>query len=152
MTVIGAAVLAAILLYLVRTYSAHWRSVASRYAGTSRQSLIASKFPEHVVITGRAFQSYVPLTVGVHEDGLSLKLIWPLSLACPALLLPFEKVTCRQTGWFLNTRSFALRPALLDVDIVVDEKLWNWISARSPLTSSYAQEAMEAASGEQRRT
>ena len=142
-TLLGAAVFAGLVTWLVQAHSAMWRRVASAYAGRSDDAVLARKFPEQVLIAGHgiAFRSYVPVTVRIHEKGISLTLWLPFSLACPPLFLPFDEMSCRRTDWYLNAPSFAIRLARAEVDVIVGDSLWNWIESNSELRLSYAVDA-----------
>ena len=141
-TLLGTGVMLGLYAWLVHAYSVMWRTVASSYADGYRYSALARKFPEQVVIAGRGlkFHNYVPLTVGIHEKGISLRLLPPFSLACAPLFLPFEDMSCRRTDWFLNHDVFAIRLAKVDVDIIVQRQLWDWLQSNSELALSYAKD------------
>ena len=142
-TLLGAAVLSGILAFLLRANSRMWRIVASAYAANSPHPVLARKSFEQVLIAGSglAFRNYVPLTVGVHEKGISLRLLPPFSLQCPPLFLPFSDMTCRRTDWFLSHDVFAIKLAEVDVDIIVSHRLWTWMQSQCGLELSYARVA-----------
>lgn len=139
-TLFGSSVLFGLLAFLLRAHSRMWRTLASEYAGGSPQTVLASKPFEQVVIAGHglAFRNYVPLTIGIHEKGISLRLWPPFSLQCPPLFLPFDQMKCRRTDWFLNDESFAIRLSKVDADIIVGQRLWGWIQSETDLGLSYA--------------
>jgi len=142
-TLFGTAVFAMLLTWIVRANAAMWGVIAASYADSSPRPVIARRFPEQVVIAagGLAFRSYVPLTVRIHAEGISLRLLPPFSLSCPPLFLPFPEMTCRRTDWYLNAPSFAMRLARADADIILTEELWNWIRSNTDLTLSYGSDA-----------
>ncbi len=141
-TLLGAAVLAGIVNFLLRAHSRMWRIVASSYAADFPHPVLARKSFEQALIAGGglAFRNYVPLTVGIHEKGMSLRLLPPFSLQCPPLFLPFDEMSCRRTDWFLSHDVFAIKLARVDVDIIVSHRLWSWIQSQCGLELSYARD------------
>lgn len=130
----GIAVFFGLIYYALKSNAHMWSLVAADYA--AKQGLppaIASKAWEDVVIAGSGvlkFRKYLPLTVRIHETGLSLTALAPLAPIQPTLFLPFEDIAVRPTYWYINAESYALRLAgLNEPEIIVHDRLMDWLRA-----------------------
>lgn len=133
--VFGFVVLAGLLRFAFLANARRWRRVSSCYGGLPSGDGLASRFPEQVVINegGLKFLLYVPLTVGIHGQGISLRLLAPFSFGCPPIFLPFAELSAKPTWWYLSGKPWGLRAAKApDVEIIVSDKLWNWIQSNCP--------------------
>ena len=128
-TLVGLAVFFGAVWWALTTHAHLWRLVALSYR-TDKATLalgrLARKSPEQAILAKGAlsYRNYVPLTISIHEGGISLALYPPFSALCPPLLLPFSDMSVRSTSWYLNAQCYAIRMARAgDVDIIIDDRL-----------------------------
>jgi hypothetical protein len=130
----GWTVVVGILALVQRAGAYRWRIVASAYADRSPRPAVAEKRLQKVTIfgPGRLFSSYIPVTVRIHEDGLSLRLLPPFSIFHSPIFLPFGDLKVKASSWYLNAESWALLPSRSSgMEIIVDGQLFEWIRASS---------------------
>jgi hypothetical protein len=130
----GWAVFAGIFAMVQRTAAYRWRILASSYADGSRRPARAEKRLQKLTMfgPGRLFSSYMPVTVGIHEDGLSLRLLPPFSIFHTPLFVPFDDLQVKRSSWYLNAESFSLTPSRGNgIEIIIDGELFSWISSNS---------------------
>ena len=135
LSVFGAAVFLALMLWVARSHAHMWRRLASRYAGPRRKGAIATKL-ELFVIAERppgepfAYRQYAGLRLALHPDGISAWLIPipPLNLGCPPLFLPFAEMSVANTDWMLWDAPVALRMKRApELDIIIGRGTLGWI-------------------------
>lgn len=144
----GLLVLVALIRFALSLHGRQWRLVAERYGAAPGDPPRARRFPEMVVINagGLAFRRYVPLTVGIHARGISLKLAPGFSIGCPPIFLPFEDLSIRPSSWYVWGEAWGIRAAkAADVEIVVSDKFYDWMQAHSPDGTFEAARAREFA-------
>jgi hypothetical protein len=131
----GLLVLVALIRFALSLHGRQWRLVADLYGAAPGDPPRARRFPELVVMNagGLAFRRYVPLTVGIHARGISLRLSPGFSVGCPPIFLPFEELSIRPSSWYVWGEAWGIRAAKApDVEIVVSDKLYDWMQAHSP--------------------
>ena len=134
---IGAAVFIGLMIWVARSHSAMWRSLAIRYAGPRRGGAIATKL-EVFVIAERgaarpfAYRQYAGLRLALHPDGISAWLIPipPLNLGCKPLFLPLADMAVAETDWMLWSAPVALRMRHApELDVIIGRDTLAWIRA-----------------------
>jgi len=134
-SLVGFVVFVALIGFLLFTHGRMWRRVADAYGGSPRDAPHARRFPEQAVISGGglAFRRYVPLTVGIHDRGVSLRLAPVFSIGCPPVFLPFEELNIRPSSWYVWGEAWGIRAAKAgDIEIIVSDKLLDWMRAHCP--------------------
>jgi hypothetical protein len=114
-------------------FAGRWRYLAERYAadpGRPRerrglQSAVLLGLGGYNVLKGI-------LKVGVHDTGISLRILPPFNLFHKPLFVPFQEIEGWKTTWYLDSRSteLAFRRAP-DVKMVVPADLAEWIAGSS---------------------
>ncbi|MFN2377812.1 MAG: hypothetical protein ABR538_14855 [Candidatus Binatia bacterium] len=130
---VGLLVLVGLMRFALHTHGRLWRRVADHYGAPAPDASRVHRAPEQVVIFGGglAFRRFVPLRVGIHARGISLKLLPPFSFGCPPIYLRFDEMNVRPTSWYLLGESWAIRAAKApDIDIIVDGKLHDWLRSQ----------------------
>jgi len=137
----GFVVLVALIGFLLFTHGRMWRRVSDVYGAMPGDAPRARRFPEQAVMNGGglAFRLYVPMTVGIHDRGISLRLAPPFSVGCPPIFLPFEGMSIRPSSWYVWGKAFGIRAAKTsDIEIVVSDKLLDWMRIQCPDTEPIA--------------
>lgn len=132
---IGLVVLVGLLRFLLHTHGRMWRCVSDVYGASPGDPPRVRRFPEQAVISGGglAFRRYVPLTVGIHARGLSLKLAPPFSIGCPPIFLPFEDMNIRTSGWYVWGEAWGIRAAkTAHIEIVISSEFLDWMRTHCP--------------------
>ncbi len=141
-SLLGVAIFAAIMWWVVKAHSRMWRLVAERYSGVGRGPAIARKLETIVVtrrgalgsiVTGNANYRHYPGTVmTVTQQGLQLSQVPPLNVHCPWLILPFDQMELARTSWALWPEPFAIRMTNLpDIDIILGRDTVRWIRSKT---------------------
>lgn len=129
-SLLGITVFFGILWYAARSWALPWRLVSDAYETSALPPALATRSVQQVVIVGGglAFRKYVPVTVAIHDDGLSLvafAALWPF---CPKVFLPFAEMSVQRTSWYLDSGCHGIRMTRVEgVEIVVDDDLLGWI-------------------------
>ncbi|MGE0182769.1 MAG: hypothetical protein AB7F91_07870 [Parvularculaceae bacterium] len=100
----------ALLGFIYRRDAFRWRHLAEAYGGEWRRPL-KTRWLGNVVLYGRgvAFVSYPGIVLlGVHEDGIALRVLPPFSFFNPPLFIPFSDIRAWKTFWYLKARSVEL--------------------------------------------
>ena len=123
------------LYTLVLYRKAHfWRKLADIYGSDWRPAPMQKHMRQGALYgTGIAFQSYSGiLSIGVHPDGLALKVMLPFSAFHPPLFVPFKEISGWKQDWYLNGESTELsfRQAP-DVRFVLPAEDAHWIQDAS---------------------
>ena len=88
--------------YLAKTYARPWQKPISERWGNA---VLYGKFP-----VSKAYNGI--LKIGVHEDGFSLRVRFPLiSYFCEPLFIPFRDVRGWDQTWYLNSKTVELELA-----------------------------------------
>jgi hypothetical protein len=136
---VGLAVVAALLWWGARSHSRLWRAVAGAYGGRAAAPMVARRAPDTIVIARRgaappmadAHRVHAGASIAAHEDGLSLTLLPPLRIMCPALFLPYDEMRLEPTGWALWPNPFAIRMrGLPGIDLILAEDTVQWLGGR----------------------
>lgn len=141
-TALGIAVFLGLIWYVARVHSFQWRIAAKGYAGRPGSPPIATKAPESIVMTGRGrtklsrgdigFRVHHGVRIAVHDQGLALSLIPPLSIMCPPLFLPYEEMKVEPTWWALWPNPVAIRmKRAAEVDIILAQDTARWLRDHS---------------------
>jgi hypothetical protein len=128
--VFGLLVLVALLRFALVTHARMWRCVSDVYGASPGDPPNFRRFPEQVVISGGGlrFRRYVPLTVGIHAHGISLKLAPVFSIGCPPIFLPLDELSIRPSSWYVWGQAWGIRAAKADeFEIVVSDKFFDWM-------------------------
>jgi hypothetical protein len=132
---IGLVVLVGLLRFVLLAHGRMWRCVSDVYGASPGDPPRVRRFPEQAVISGGglAFRRYVPLTVGIHARGLSLKLAPPFSIGCPPIFLPFDEMNIRPSSWYVWGEAWGIRAAKADhIEIVIGNKFLDWMRTHCP--------------------
>lgn len=105
--------------YLERVYGRPWRTPIRERSGSA---VLYGKFP-----LSKAYNGIVKL--GVHGDGLSLRIVFPLiSLFCRPLFIPYRDICGWDQTWYLDAKTVELELAgAPEVKIVMPRKQVEWI-------------------------
>lgn len=131
----GLVVLVGLFRFLILTHGRMWRCVSDVYGASPGDPPRVRRFPEQAVLSGGglAFRRYVPLTVGIHARGISLKLAPPFSIGCPPIFLPFEEMNIRSSAWYVWGEAWGIRAVKADnIEIVVGDKFLDWMRTHCP--------------------
>ena len=138
-TLLGAAVLIALIAWIIHANAFMWRAVAARYQGDDGSPVLATKAIETVVVTKRgrpsgleagnlAFRNYAGVRMVLRRDGLALSIIPPFNIGTPPLFLPFDEMQLAETSWALWPQPCAIRMrGTPELDIIVDRSVARWI-------------------------
>lgn len=114
---IGLGVLVACFAIIRRISTSRWRRFADEF-GTDELPvpmqthtvailLISDKPSRELMATG--YQKFPPVVLGLHAQGLSLRVRWPFHLGCKPFILPYGGLRIQPTSWAdLAGRQYAL--------------------------------------------
>lgn len=113
--------------------NARWRRLARTYPPDRPRTPRIEKSLVTIILWGGgfAFMKYVGVTVGVCEDGLTLRLMFPLSIGSSPVFLPFSEMTIARTSWFLNSGSFAIKTARGGFEAIIDDEVLGWLQKQT---------------------
>lgn len=132
--VIGFAVAGGSLYLMYFRDSYYWRYLGEFYKAPAGRPL-EKRYFQHAVAYGEgvASRSYNGfLTIGVHELGLALSVIPPLSLFCKPLFIPYSEIKGWKQFWYLNAKSIELEfRSAPDVKLVMPASQVKWLQEKS---------------------
>lgn len=113
--------------------NSRWRRLASAYPPDRPRTPKAEKSLVTIILWGGgfAFMKYFGVTVGVCDDGLSLRLVFPFSIGSSPVFLPFGEISIVRTSWFLNSGSFAIKTARGGFEAIIDEEVLGWLQKQT---------------------
>lgn len=129
LAVFGLSVFAALFFGMLWRTACRWRYLATFYATEPGRPIEARRFQNGVLLGLGGFNTLKGiLKLGVHETGLSLRLMAPFSLFHPPLFIPYKDIEGWVTTWYLDAKSTELwfRRAP-DVKIVMPAQQAEWI-------------------------
>ena len=105
--------------YLERTYGRPWQTPIRERWG---HAVLYGKFP-----VSKAYNGI--LKIGVHRDGLSLRIMFPLiSLFCRPLFIPYRDICGWDQTWYLNAKTVELElVGAPEVKIAMPSAQVDWI-------------------------
>ena len=114
-------------------FACRWRYLAESYAADRGKPLDKRSLQSAVLLGLGGFSSLKGiLKVGVHDTGISLRIIAPFSLFHTPLFIPYGDIQGWVTTWYLDSRSIELTfRRSPKVKIVVPADLAEWIAARA---------------------
>lgn len=108
--------------YLAQTYERRWTAPLRERWG---HAVLYGKFP--------ASKSYNGIVkIGVHKDGLSLKIMIPvISFFCKPLFIPFHDIISWDQTWYINTKTVELELAgAPEIKIAMPREQVEWIRSK----------------------
>jgi len=130
--------------FIWKRHGFRWNRIAAEYEVHDCSPPIAERRLQSIFLTGGgfAYASYKgTVTVGVTEDGVTLRLMPPWSVFHPPLHIPFEHILVKPTSWYLNSSCYKLTLAGKDdIEITTHGALVDWINSHAPksLETSWA--------------
>ncbi len=111
-----------------------WQHLAKHYERPWR-STPAIKHLQTAALYGEgvALNTYSGIvTLGVHPDGLAIKLLEPFGVFHPPLFIPYEEITAHRQNWYLNAKSVELEfRRIPDIKVVMPADQVSWIRRSS---------------------
>jgi hypothetical protein len=131
---IGASTFVFIFGGMLWTTARRWRSLAAHYARETPFA-IEKRIMQSVILTSASgYNAHKGIiTIGLHETGLSMRVMKPFSLFHQPLFIPYADIHSGPTIWYLNAHSIELafrqEP---DIRLVMSADQVSWINAASP--------------------
>lgn len=113
--------------------SRRWRYLAAAYAGAPDKAIERRKLQNAVLIDGSGFNALSgTVTMGLHEAGISFRIILPFSLFHEPIFVPYGDIRGWRTLWYLDAPSteLAFRRAP-DVKMIVPFEQAKWLQTYS---------------------
>ena len=109
--------------------SVRWRYLAMHYAGEGKRPIEERNFQSAVLLGFIGYKSLTGiLKIGVHETGVSFRVLAPFSLFHPPLFIPYDNIRGWDTSWYLDAHSIQLEfRKAPDVKMVVPAEQAEWI-------------------------
>lgn len=111
-----------------------WRYLEESYGRPWQRPIEARRF-QHAVAYGRgiASRSYNGLlTIGVHEQGIALRIVPPFSIFQKPLFIPFADIKGWKQIWYLNSKSYELEfESAPEVKLVMPASQISWLQEAS---------------------
>ncbi len=111
-----------------------WRNLAEFYERPWRETP-AKRHLQSATFYGNgvALNTYNGIvTLGVHPDGLALKLLDPFSAFHPPLFVPYDEIKGHKQNWYLNSKAYELEfRQFQDIKIVMPADQVDWIQSSS---------------------
>lgn len=129
LTVFGMIVFAVIFGGMLRANAFRWRYLAKSYAEKAGSVLDKRSMRSAVLIGLGAFNSLKGIiTIGVHENGVSFRVMPIFSLFHEPLFVPYSDIRGWETTWYLDARSSELEFRLApEVKMVLPAADAEWI-------------------------
>ncbi len=129
LSVFGFCVFAALFGGMLRANARRWRYLATRYAGAADRPLQTRKLQSAVLLGLGGFNSIKGiLTIGVHETGVSLRILAPFSLFHTPLFIPYREIQGWGASWYLDAASTELAICNApEVKIIMPAEQAEWI-------------------------
>lgn len=129
LSLFGMSVFLALFFGMLRATARRWRYLAQSYAKVPGPPLEKRHMQSAVLLGLSGFNSLKGiLTVGVHQTGVSLRVLPPFSLFHDPLFIPYGDISGWRTSWYLDARSTELQfRKAHDVKMVVPAELAEWI-------------------------
>lgn len=133
LTVFGLIVFALIFGGMLRANARRWRYLAAAYAGEPGPALDQRSMRSVVLIGMGAFNSLKGIvTIGVHANGVSLRVMPVFSLFHTPLFIPYSDIQGWQTTWYLDSNSNELQfRRATEVKLVLPEDDTKWIKSHA---------------------
>ena len=133
LTVFGLIVFAFIFGGMLRANAYRWRYLAKSYAGEAGPALDKRNMRSAVLIGLGAFNSLKGIiTIGVHENGVSFRVMPIFSLFHKPLFVPYSDIRGWETTWYLNARSSELEfRRAPEVKVVLPAEDAEWIRSHA---------------------
>lgn len=134
--VVGASVVVGLLAWAWWSRSHRWRRLATAYAVPAAPPTRAQRRFQTVVLrdpSGLWTAHQAGVHLGIAEHGLVLRPALPFGLGYPTLLLPHAELQLRPTSWYLVGGSGAIHLARSPVQVVLDGRQVEWLTAESGL-------------------
>lgn len=133
LTVFGWGVFALIYGGMLRANAYRWRYLAKSYAAESGAVLDKRKMRSAVLIGLGAFNSLKGIvTIGVHETGVSFRVMPIFSLFHEPLFVPYSDIRGWRTTWYLNAASSELEfRHAPDIKMVLPTEDAEWIRSHA---------------------
>lgn len=129
--IFGSSVFALIYGGMLWTTARRWRHLAQFYASTTPDH-IEKRHMQSVVLLGLGGYNSLKgiVTIGVHETGVSLRVLPPFALFHVPLFIPYSDINGWQTTWYLDASSTELElRRSAGVKLVVSTELAEWIQS-----------------------
>ena len=107
-----------------------WRYLSDSYPEQPHTALEERRWQSAVLLGQGGFNSLKGIVkIGVHETGVSMRIVPPFSLFYPPLFIPYGDIRGWRTTWYLDARSteLELRRAP-DIKIVMPQEQAEWIA------------------------
>lgn len=129
LTIIGPVVFVSLLFGILRTSARRWRYLAESYAAEPGPVLDKRSMRSGVLIGLGAFNSLKGIvTIGIHENGVSFRLLPIFSLFHEPLFVPYGDIRGWRTTWYLDSHSSELEfRRAPDVKMVLPTDDAEWI-------------------------
>lgn len=110
-----------------------WRNLAQAYSGTPGRSLEVRKLQSVVLLGLGGYNSLKGIVkTGVHQDGVSFRVMAPFSLFHAPLFIPYSDIRGWKTTWYLDAPSTELEfRNAPDIKMVVPADQAEWIQSYS---------------------
>ncbi|MBU2589046.1 MAG: hypothetical protein KJ872_13160 [Alphaproteobacteria bacterium] len=139
--------------YIIYASNSRWREYELLYAAFEPRVPIAKKLAGMVRISQPGFRwghlsgdlkshRHPPVTIGVHDDGLSLSIVPPFKYGCRDLFLPFDKMTIEPAAWDLLDKEYGIRMEGVDgIEILMFSNVLEWAAESSEILGLMLQRA-----------
>lgn len=133
LTVFGLVVFATLLGGVLRANAYRWRYLAKSYAGQAGPPIDTRNMRSAVLIGLGAFNSLKGIiTIGVHERGVSFRVMPIFSPFHDPLVVPYSEIRGWKTIWYLDARSSELQfRSAPDVKLVLPAEDAEWIRSHA---------------------
>ena len=130
LSLFGTSVFIAIFGGMLWSNARRWRYLAQHYAAASTSPIETRRLQSAVLIGIGGYNSLKGIvTIGVHDAGVSLRILAPFALFHAPLFIPYGDIRGWGTSWYLDARSteLTLRQAP-DVKVVMPAEQAEWIA------------------------
>ncbi len=131
LSLIGAVVFSGTFGGVLWANARRWRYLSKVYARATQRPIDKRNFQSAVLLGLGGFNSLKGiLTIGIHETGVSLRVLTPFSLFHAPLFIPFSEIEGWKTSWYLNAPSTELEfHRAPEVRIVMPAEQAEWIQS-----------------------
>lgn len=131
LSVIGYGVFIALFGGMLRIQARRWRYLAASYAGDAGPSR-ETRTMQNVVLMGLGGYNSLTgiVTIGVHDTGVSFRVMLPFSLFHDPLFIPHRDIRGWRTSWYLDAESVELDfHGAPEVKMIVSAEQAEWLRA-----------------------
>ena len=145
---IGFGLLFGLLWLSVNLQAKNWRALGVHYGQCNHMPSLARKIPETIVIfkgEGNSlrfgwrqnYTYYYWSIISVLEDGLLISAIFPVSIFCKAIYLPFEEMHIAPCSWMMWEEPYAISmDKASDLTVIIGKDTLYWLrqnTGRAPV-------------------